>query len=82
MSPKNASRNYEDNSWYMRAECRDEDPEIFFGGNKGPAFEAAILVCSRCVVIEQCRNHALVFPELSGTWGGLNEDQKTAKINS
>ena len=66
--------------WRDRAECRHEDPELFFPvGATGPAMlqvKQAKAVCHRCPVLAQCRNWALETNQESGVWGGLGEDER------
>src|SRR5918992_1347202 len=68
--------------WRNRAECLDEDPELFFPiGNTGPAIlqiEEAKQVCRRCEVREQCLAWALEAGQDHGVWGGLSEDERRA----
>ena len=68
--------------WRHRAECLDEDPELFFPiGNTGPALmqiEEAKQVCRRCDVREQCLAWALEAGQDHGVWGGLSEDERRA----
>ncbi|MEV8314909.1 WhiB family transcriptional regulator [Streptomyces sp. NPDC059900] len=70
-------------SWWRRAACADEDPELFFPvGTSGPAEEdlmAAKRVCHSCPVIERCRNWALETGQASGVWGGLGEDERSRR---
>lgn len=33
-------------------------------------------VCRRCPVIGECRDYALANPSVSGTWGGLTEQER------
>ena len=68
--------------WRHRAQCRDEDPELFFPiGNTGPALlqiEDAKTVCRRCDVIDQCLSGALESGQDAGVWGGTSEDERRA----
>lgn len=34
-------------------------------------------MCHQCPVMAQCRSYALANPALSGTWGGLTEQERT-----
>lgn len=78
--------------WQNRAECRGEDPELFFPvGHTGPAvfqIEEAKRVCRRCDVREQCLEWALENGQDYGVWGGMSEDdrrelkRKSARIRS
>lgn len=68
--------------WQDDAECREEDPELFFPiGNTGPALdqiEEAKAVCRRCLVRSTCLDRALSTGEDAGVWGGLAEDERRA----
>ncbi|MFV0131206.1 WhiB family transcriptional regulator [Streptomyces sp. HMX112] len=70
------------NDWRHQAQCRDEDPDLFFPiGNTGPALlqaEEAKAVCRRCPVREQCLRWALEFGQEAGVWGGLSEEERRA----
>lgn len=65
--------------WHHQAECRDEDPELFFPiGNTGPAqlwIEDAKTVCRRCPVADACLQWALENAEY-GVFGGMSEDER------
>lgn len=66
--------------WRHRAECRDEDPELFFPvGTTGPALlqiTEAKAVCYRCPVRAECLEWALSTGQNDGIWGGLSEDER------
>lgn len=66
--------------WRSNAQCRKEDPELFFPkGYDGPwqlVIEHARAVCHRCPVIVSCRQHALAEGVEHGVWGGLTEDER------
>jgi WhiB family transcriptional regulator, redox-sensing transcriptional regulator len=69
-------------NWREYAECRNEDPELFFpAGTTGPAVmqtELAKSVCRRCTVQEQCLRMALSTEQTSGIWGGTTETERRA----
>ncbi|WP_270975789.1 WhiB family transcriptional regulator [Trueperella sp.] len=66
--------------WRHRAECLNEDPELFFPiGSSGPAMaqvERAKAVCLRCGVQEICLKWALDNNQDAGVWGGMSEDER------
>jgi WhiB family transcriptional regulator, redox-sensing transcriptional regulator len=68
--------------WRHHAECRDEDPELFFPiGTSGPALlqtAMAKTVCHRCPVISECLSWALATGQDAGVWGGMSEDERRA----
>jgi WhiB family redox-sensing transcriptional regulator len=67
-------------NWRHRAECVNEDPELFFPiGNTGPALlqiEDAKAVCRRCDVIDRCLTWALESGQDHGVAGGASEDER------
>lgn len=69
-------------NWRDRAECRHEDPDLFFPiGTSGPAVlqtQQAKAVCERCPVLGECRAWALDHAQDGGVWGGLDEDELRA----
>ncbi|MGC5627323.1 WhiB family transcriptional regulator [Georgenia sp. Z1344] len=75
-------------SWQADGSCRQVDPEQFFhpegerGGVRRRRDDAAKAICSRCPVIEQCRDHALTVREPYGVWGGMSEDERAAVYRS
>jgi hypothetical protein len=68
-----------DMDWRHRANCRDEEPELFFPvGTAGPALrqtEEAKAVCRGCPVREDCLSWALQHQPY-GIAGGLTEDER------
>ncbi len=77
-------------AWQTRGACRDTDvdPTVFFhpeferAGNRATRTSAAKAVCGRCPALEQCREHALTVQEPYGTWGGLDELERTHIIST
>lgn len=67
--------------WKFRAECVGEDPELFFDKTQ-EAMAAAVAVCDRCPVIEQCLSEALAQEGMGGQYGrygirgGLTPEQR------
>ncbi len=76
-----------DADWEQRAACRGEDASLFFGPN---GFESrreretremiAKAICSRCPVIDPCRDVSLQQAEIYGVWGGLGEVERRALL--
>ncbi|MDQ0579043.1 WhiB family transcriptional regulator [Streptomyces rishiriensis] len=68
--------------WREHAECRHEDPDLFFPiGTSGPALlqtEQAKTVCRRCPVREQCLEWAMETDQTLGVWGGTSENERRA----
>ena len=71
--------------WQDAAACRGEDLMLFFGpdGERQPERDIrerkAKAVCASCPVRLECLNYAVARPEKYGTWGGLNEDERSAE---
>ena len=69
--------------WQDAAACRGEDLMLFFGpdGERQPERDIrerkAKQVCASCPVRIECLNYAVARPEKYGTWGGLNEDERS-----
>jgi WhiB family redox-sensing transcriptional regulator len=71
--------------WQDDAACRGRDVVLFFGpdGERQPEREIrerqAKAVCAACPVRTECLSYALGRPEKYGTWGGLNEDERSSE---
>jgi WhiB family transcriptional regulator, redox-sensing transcriptional regulator len=67
-------------SWELRANCLDEDPELFFPPGQGSQLQPQILaarrLCTNCVVREPCLEYALTTNQNEGIWGGLTADER------
>lgn len=67
-------------AWRARANCRDEDPNLFYPGHEGvgrPAkSEKALGICAVCDVREECLEYALETNQEYGVWGGVEEEQR------
>ena len=67
-------------SWIERANCLDEDPELFFPVGIGPEAEGqeaeAKAVCRRCPVRQDCLEWSLETCQDAGVWGGLGEEER------
>ncbi len=67
--------------WRNRAECLNEDPELFFPIGESTRqsqwqIDEAKRVCGKCAVREQCLNWALESGSEYGVWGGLSERER------
>ena len=66
--------------WRRHAICRDTDPDLFFPvGTTGQALlqiARAKEVCWECPVRVECLDYAIATNQDSGTWGGLDEEQR------
>jgi WhiB family redox-sensing transcriptional regulator len=65
--------------WYDKAECANEDPELFFPHQeelKANA-EKAKAVCRRCQVMEECLQWALDTNQNIGIWGGMSASERS-----
>ena len=71
---------WDDANWRDNAACRHADPDLFFPvGTTGDAIddtEAAISLCRRCPVREQCLEFAMVTNQRDGIWGGTSEEDR------
>ena len=69
-------------TWFDRAACLEEDPELFFPiGKSGPALvqtEQARAVCRRCEVVTACLRWAVESRQDDGVWGGRSDDERRA----
>lgn len=69
-----------DRSWVGFGACRGKDPDPWFPDFTLPKQERlritaeAKLVCSTCVVREECLEYGLREP--AGTWGGCDEEER------
>jgi WhiB family redox-sensing transcriptional regulator len=65
----------EDRPWAARAECRGEDPSMFFPGTDDDP-SLGLAVCARCPVRQECLDYAIEARERYGIWGGTTERQR------
>ena len=67
-------------NWRDAAACRHADPDLFFPvGTTGDAVEdttAAIALCRRCPVREECLEFAMVTNQRDGVWGATSEEDR------
>jgi WhiB family redox-sensing transcriptional regulator len=64
--------------------CYGLDTEAWFpeNGESHTVTKRAKLICSRCPVIEECREYAVSVPGIGGIWGGTNElDRRKIRIS-
>jgi WhiB family redox-sensing transcriptional regulator len=68
--------------WQVDGACRAADPTLFFhlrnerGRSRDNRDSAALYVCGRCPVVDDCRDYAMRAREAHGIWGGLTEDER------
>ena len=71
---------WDDTNWRDAAACRNADPDLFFPvGTTGDAVEdteAAIALCRRCPVREECLEFAMVTNQRDGVWGATSEEDR------
>jgi WhiB family redox-sensing transcriptional regulator len=71
-------------AWQDRAACKFTGWVLFYGPDGERAAErevreaAAKEMCASCVVLDECRDHALSRPEKDGWWGGMSEDERAS----
>lgn len=67
-------------TWRDSAACRTADPELFFPIGTGDVAlaqeRAALVVCRRCPVREECLQQALSAGINDGVWGGTGEAER------
>ena len=61
--------------WREFAECRSEDPEIFFS-NEPSAVIQAKFICQACEVTDECLQYAIETNQNVYTWGGKTESER------
>lgn len=68
-----------DSYWFSEGSCNYTDPEVFFP-SKEDSSDNALIICSSCPVIEQCRQYCLTeenkYHTSEGIWGGLTPSQR------
>jgi len=68
--------------WRHDAECRGENPELFFpvGTGDSAVYQAvrAKAVCARCPVAGDCLAWALATGQDAGVWGRTTEEERRA----
>ena len=61
--------------WQEDANCKNEDPDLFFP-NRGASTKKAKEICNSCQVKEYCLEYSIVNAEKFGIWGGLSERER------
>ena len=71
---------WDDSRWRNDAACRNSDTDLFFPvGMTSDAVEetrAAVALCRRCPVREQCLEFAMVTNQRDGIWGATSEEDR------
>jgi WhiB family redox-sensing transcriptional regulator len=62
-------------TWMERAQCRGEDPSLWFP-SLGTDPVKALVICSICPVREECLNYARAHVETVGVWGGATQQER------
>jgi WhiB family transcriptional regulator, redox-sensing transcriptional regulator len=66
--------------WRSAAACLSADPDLFFPiSAKGPGEKQvarAKIICSGCIVRQQCLEFALAHDQLYGIWGGTTPEDR------
>ena len=66
--------------WPSRAACRGMDTGLWFPiSTVAPPDPLVVATCAGCPVRIECLDYAISRPEKSGTWGGMNEDERAAE---
>ena len=58
--------------WQEDANCKNEDPDLFFP-NRGASTKKAKEISNACQVKEYCLEYSIVHAEKFVIWGGLSE---------
>lgn len=70
--------------WLHQALCAREsvNPDGFHPGRRTPRRDvsAALALCRRCPVRDQCLNYAIGYQDPWGIWGGTTEDDRANLI--
>lgn len=56
--------------WWLQAQCRKEDPDLFFRDGNEARAEALHICLNHCPVLEQCRREARANPPVGAVQGG------------
>ncbi len=69
-----------DQTWRLRAACKNVDPDVFFPiGVTGLAvkqIKQAKKVCNSCEAKQDCLEFALATNQECGVWGATTEDER------
>ena len=66
--------------WRNNAECRGEDPALFYAEDVQRQ-RFAKEICAHCPVIQECLRHALETDQPDGIWGGKDVDERRQAIS-
>lgn len=76
-----------DDSWQLRARCRDNFSHLFFPSStferkdeRETRERRAQAICRVCVVQQECLDYALSIKEPYGIWGGHTEVERREMI--
>jgi WhiB family redox-sensing transcriptional regulator len=64
-----------DMAWQDFANCRGEDPDLFFP-ERGASTRVAKQICRECTVRDECLEFAIVSSEKFGIWGAMSERER------
>jgi WhiB family transcriptional regulator, redox-sensing transcriptional regulator len=65
-------------AWFTAAACRGTNNAAFFPAKPDAVATAAKRVCADCESRRPCLEYALANRELTGIWGGTNDDERHA----
>jgi WhiB family transcriptional regulator, redox-sensing transcriptional regulator len=65
--------------WRLKAECRGENPDLFFSSDPADIRKAQ-QVCAGCPVRLQCARAAEANGEQFGVWAGVDRDARHAEL--
>jgi WhiB family transcriptional regulator, redox-sensing transcriptional regulator len=68
-------------TWRQLAACRGIDPLVFYPTAEDDVVtDRAKSICHSCPVREPCLDHALMYREREGVWGGATERERRRMI--
>lgn len=67
-------------SWRSKANCKDQDTQIFFAPSKSLEARKALNICASCPVVNECFHNSLIY-QYQGIWGGFTEEIRSKIIS-
>jgi WhiB family transcriptional regulator, redox-sensing transcriptional regulator len=62
-------------SWHRKAACRGHGPGEFIRGPRA-TYDTTRALCAVCRVRRECLDYALADPNLTGLWGGTDDQER------
>lgn len=73
---EHAACNGHPTSWWFPAARVDSRGRAIAGAASGRNTTRAKQICMTCPVAAECLEHSLVWPEMSGIWGGIDQHRR------